>query len=127
MYTNWPNGKLKKDESMKEVEKIISVISEQEVTHHNFSSKAVPDSYILKIMFNQKDKGRKMKKIFQWREYLNWKNMTSDQKINLKRACLFPFLVYLVYFFLLKYSIAILLIIGIYYLIRFKSRKKINK
>jgi len=28
MYTNWPYGKPKKDESMKEVEKIISVISE---------------------------------------------------------------------------------------------------
>ena len=78
-------------------------------------------------MFNQKDKERKMKKIFQWREYLNWKNMTSDQKINLKRACLFPFLVYVVYVFLLKYSMAILLLIGIYYLVRFTNRKKLNK
>ena len=78
-------------------------------------------------MFNRNYKERKMKKIFQWRDYLNWKEMNSTQKINFKRACLFPFLVYLVYFFLLKYSIAILLIIGIYYLIRFKSRKKINK
>ena len=78
-------------------------------------------------MFNQKDKKRKMKKIFQWREYLNWKNMTSDQKINLKRACLFPFLVYVVYVFLLKYSMAILLLIGIYYLVRFTNRKKLNK
>ena len=78
-------------------------------------------------MFNQKDKEIKMKKIFQWREYLNWKNMTSDQKINLKRACLFPFLVYVVYVFLLKYSMAILLLIGIYYLVRFTNRKKLNK
>ena len=78
-------------------------------------------------MFNHSHKKRKMKKIFQWREYLSWKKMSSTQKINFKRACLFPFLVYVVYVFLFNYSIAILLVIGIYYLIRFKNRKKINK
>ena len=78
-------------------------------------------------MFNRKNKERKMKKIFQWQDYLNWKKMTSDQKINFKRACLFPFLVYIVYVFLLKYSIAILIIFGAYYFVRFKNRNKINK
>ena len=77
-------------------------------------------------MFNRKNRDRKMKKIFQWRDYLNWKKMSKNQKINFKRACLFPFLVYLVYSFLLKYSLAILLIIGIYYLLRFKNRNKIK-
>ena len=42
-------------------------------------------------MFNRKNNQRKMKKIFQWRDYLNWKKMSSAQKINFKRACLFPF------------------------------------
>ena len=84
-------------------------------------------NYIFKIMFNRRNKERKMKKIFQWRDYLNWKKMSSTQKINFKRACLFPFLVYLVYVFLLKYSISILIVIGIYYLVRFKNRKKLNK
>ena len=78
-------------------------------------------------MFNRNNKERKMQKIFQWRDYLNWKKMTLSQKMNFKRACLFPFLVYVVYGFLLKYSIAILIIIGFYYLVRFKNRKKINK
>ena len=78
-------------------------------------------------MFNRNYKERKMKKIFQWKEYLNWKKMTSTQKINLKRACLFPFLVYIVYVFLVKYSMAILLVIGIYFLVRFKNRKKLKK
>ncbi len=78
-------------------------------------------------MFKHNNNERKMKKIFQWRDYLNWNKMTSVQKINVKRACLFPFLAYVVYFFLLKYSIAILIIIGIYYLVRFTKRKKINK
>lgn len=78
-------------------------------------------------MFNRKYKERKMKKIFQWRDYLNWKKMTSTQKINFKRACFFPFLVYFVYVFLMKYSISLLIIIGIYFLLRFKNRKKLNK
>ena len=78
-------------------------------------------------MFNRKKKEREMRKIFQWSDYLNWNNMTKTQKINFKRACLFPFLVYIVYFFLLKYSMDILLIIGIFYLARFKNRNKINK
>ena len=78
-------------------------------------------------MFNQKYRVRKMKKIFQWKEYLNWKNMSKDQKINFKRACLFPFFVYMIYAFLYKYSMAILLIIGIYFLIRYKNRNKIRK
>ena len=78
-------------------------------------------------MFNRNYKGRKMKKIFQWKEYLNWKNMSINQKINFKRACLFPLLVYIVYNFLLKYSIAILIIIGIYFLVRFKNRSKLEK
>ena len=78
-------------------------------------------------MFNRNYKKRKMKKIFQWREYLNWKNMTATQKLNFKRACLFPFLVYIVYVFLFNYSMAILIVLGIYYVIRFINRKKINK
>ena len=78
-------------------------------------------------MFNRKYRGRKMKKIFQWEEYLNWRKMSPKQKINLKRAFLFPFLVYIVYFFLSKYSIPILIIIGIYFIIRFINRNKLSK
>ena len=78
-------------------------------------------------MFNQKYRARKMKKIFQWKEYLNWKNMSSNQKINFKRACLFPLLVYVIYVFLNQYSLSILLIIGIYFLINFKNRNKLRR
>ena len=78
-------------------------------------------------MFNRKYKERKMKKIFQWREYLDWEKKTSTQKINFKRACLFPFLVYFVYVFLFQYSLAILIVMGIYFLVRFKNRNKLNK
>lgn len=78
-------------------------------------------------MFNQKKRARRIKKVFQWEEYLNWRNMSQVQKLNFKRACLFPLFAYIVYVFLNKYSIAILLILGLYYLVRFKNRNKLGK
>ena len=78
-------------------------------------------------MFRKKDKDRNLKKIFQWEEYLNWRKMTAQQKLNLKRACLFPFLAIIVYNFLTKFTYAILLLVCIYLLIRFKNRRRISK
>jgi len=78
-------------------------------------------------MFNRNNRSRKIKKIFQWEEYLNWKNMSKEQKLNFKRACLFPFLVYLVYGFLNHYSLAILLLLSLYFLIRLKNRNKLGR
>tara|TARA_B100000900_G_scaffold350955_1_gene317807 strand:- start:355 stop:591 length:237 start_codon:yes stop_codon:yes gene_type:complete len=78
-------------------------------------------------MFRKKDRDRNLKKIFQWEEYLNWRKMSAQQKINLKRACLFPFLAIIVYNFLIRFTYAILLLICIYLLIRLKNRRKISK
>ena len=78
-------------------------------------------------MFRKKNKNRKLKKIFQWEEYLNWRKMSAQQKINLKRACLFPFLAIIVYNFLIKFTYSILLLVCIYLLIRFKNRRRISK
>ena len=78
-------------------------------------------------MFRKKNKDRNLKKIFQWEEYLNWRKMSAQQKINLKRACLFPFLAIIVYNFLSKFTYAILLLVCIYLLIRLKNRRRISK
>ena len=78
-------------------------------------------------MFRKNDKDRNLKKIFQWEDYLNWRKMSLEQKINLKRACLFPFFALIVYNFLSKYTYAILLLVGIYLLIRFRNRRRISK
>ena len=78
-------------------------------------------------MFRKKDKDRNLKKIFQWEEYLNWRKMSAQQKINLKRAFLFPFLAIIVYNFLTKFTYAILLLVCIYLLIRLKNRRRISK
>ena len=78
-------------------------------------------------MFRKKNKDRNLKKIFQWQDYLNWRKMSAQQKLNLKRACLFPFLAIIVYNFLTKFTYAILLLVSIYLLIRFKNRRRISK
>ena len=78
-------------------------------------------------MIKKNNKNRQIKKIFQWREYLNWKKMTRQQKINFKRACLFPFLAIIVYNFLSQFTYAILLLLCIYLLTRLKNRRRISK
>tara|TARA_Y100000589_G_scaffold173740_1_gene164915 strand:+ start:147 stop:383 length:237 start_codon:yes stop_codon:yes gene_type:complete len=78
-------------------------------------------------MFRKNDKKRNLKKIFQWEEYLNWRTMSAQQKINLKRGLLFPFLAIIVYNFLTNFTYAILLLLCIYLLIRLKNRRKISK
>ena len=78
-------------------------------------------------MINKNNKNRRLKKIFQWREYLNWRKMSREQKINFKRACLFPFAAYFIYSLLIEFTYPILIIIFICYLVRFMNKNKLNK
>ncbi len=78
-------------------------------------------------MFRRKKRERNMRKIFQWQEYLNWKDLTPQQKINFKRACFFPLLVYIVYSFLEKFTFSILIIIAIYFYVRYLNKNKLTK
>jgi len=78
-------------------------------------------------MFRKNNQDRNLKKIFQWEEYLNWSKMSPQQKINFKRACLFPLLAIIIYNFLNKFTYAILLLVSIYMLIRLKNRRRISK
>ena len=78
-------------------------------------------------MFKKNNEEKKLKKIFQWEQYLSWKKMSQQQKINFKRACLFPLLALIVFNFLREFTYAILLIISFYLLLRFFKRRKISK
>ena len=78
-------------------------------------------------MFRKNHKERNLKKIFQWEDYLNWHKMSMQQKINLKRALLFPFLALFVYNFLTEFKYAILILVCIYLLIRYRNRRRISK
>jgi len=78
-------------------------------------------------MIKKNNKNRRIKKIFQWREYLNWKKMTVQQKINFKRACLFPLAAYFIYSFLLEFTYPILIILFICFLVRYMNKNKLIK
>ena len=78
-------------------------------------------------MIKRSKRERNMRKIFQWQEYLNWRELTPQQKINFKRACLFPFLVYIVYSFLANFTLPILIIIAFYFFVRNKNKNKLSK
>ena len=55
----------------------------------------------VKILFNnffnkRESKGREMKRVFQWRRYLEWKDLTPEEKLSAKRLLLIPVFAYLI-------------------------------
>jgi len=55
----------------------------------------------LKIIFNsflnkKKSKERQMKRVFQWRRYLEWKNLTPEEQLSAKRFLLIPVFAYII-------------------------------
>tara|TARA_Y100001968_G_scaffold305892_1_gene322247 strand:+ start:434 stop:715 length:282 start_codon:yes stop_codon:yes gene_type:complete len=72
----------------------------------------------LKSLFNsfinkRQPKRREMKRVFQWRRYIEWKDLTPDEKISAKRFLLIPIFAYLVILiFNETFYLIILLLIG---------------
>jgi len=78
-------------------------------------------------MIKKNNRNRRIIKIFQLRDYLNWKKMSIQQKLNFKRACLFPIAAYFIYSFLIEFTYPILIIIGICFIVRFMNKNKLTK
>ena len=52
---------------------------------------------LFKSFFNREEPiGRKMKRVFQWRRYLEWKDLTPEEKLSAKRLLLVPVFAYLI-------------------------------
>ena len=72
----------------------------------------------LKIFFNsffnrERPYEREMKRVFQWRRYLQWKDLTSDEKLSAKRFLLLPVFAYLIIgIFNQNFSLIVLFLIG---------------
>ena len=72
----------------------------------------------LKVLINrffntQESKERKMKRIFQWRRYLEWKDLTVEEKLATKRFLLVPVFAYLIVgVFNQNFLLIVLLLIG---------------
>ena len=51
---------------------------------------------LFKSFFNRKNSNeREMKRVFQWRRYLEWNDLTSKEKLSAKRFLLLPVFAYL--------------------------------
>ena len=72
----------------------------------------------LKFLFNslfnrEKPNERKMKRVFQWRRYLEWNDLTSEEKLSAKRFLLVPVFAYLIIgIFNQNFSLIVLFLIG---------------
>lgn len=69
---------------------------------------------LLNTFFNRREyKGRKMKRVFQWRRYLKWNDLTPEEKLSAKRFLLIPVFAYLIIgFFNQNLSLIVLFLIG---------------
>ena len=54
---------------------------------------------------------KKMKRVFQWRRYLEWKDLTPEEKLSAKRFILIPVFAYLIIGFLNQNLFFILLLL----------------
>ena len=68
----------------------------------------------LNSFFNrEKPKRREMKRVFQWRRYLEWRNLTPEEKLSAKRFLFIPVFAYLIIgIFNQNFSLIVLFLIG---------------
>ena len=60
----------------------------------------------------RESRGREMKRVFQWRRYLEWNDLTSKEKLSAKRFFLIPVFAYLIIeIFNQNFSLIVLLLI----------------
>ena len=69
---------------------------------------------IINRFFNRKaSTGREMKRVFQWRRYLEWRGLTPEEKLSAKRFLLIPVFAYLIIgIFNQNFSLIVLFLIG---------------
>ena len=71
----------------------------------------------LKILFKsftkrRESRGRKMKRIFQWKRYLEWSDLTIEEKLSAKRFLLIPvFAYFMINIFNQNFTLIVLLLI----------------
>ncbi len=87
---------------------------------------------IVQALFNTfKWNGRyrdgEMKRVFQWRRYLEWKDLTSEEKLSAKRILFVPIVSYLLFVWINEYIITISFFMLLYLLYKKLEKGKITK
>ena len=84
------------------------------------------DEYInfFKRFMGQKPKQRKLKRVFQWSRYLEWKDLSYEEKLSAKRFLLIPVFAYLIISALNQnFSLIVLLLVGYFLYKKFQIGK----
>tara|TARA_Y100001968_G_scaffold185015_1_gene169458 strand:- start:33 stop:314 length:282 start_codon:yes stop_codon:yes gene_type:complete len=87
----------------------------------------------LRVLFNsflnrRQTNRRQMKRVFQWRRYLDWKDLTYEEKLSAKRFLLIPVFAYLIiWIFNQNIFLVILLLIGYVVYKKFEKGKIVKK
>ena len=68
---------------------------------------------INRFFYRRQSTGREMKRVFQWRRYLEWRGLTPEEKLSAKRLLLIPVFAYLLIgIFNQNFSLIVLFLIG---------------
>tara|TARA_Y100001968_G_C19173662_1_gene626921 strand:- start:247 stop:528 length:282 start_codon:yes stop_codon:yes gene_type:complete len=87
----------------------------------------------LRVLFNsffnrQESRRREIKRVFQWRRYLEWKDLTLEEKISAKRFLLLPLFAYLIIeIFNQNFLLIVLLLIGFVFYKKFAKGGIVKK
>ena len=72
-------------------------------------------------------KDREMKRVFQWRRYLEWKDLSPKEKISAKRILFIPIFAYLLLVFFNENFLTIIILISGYLLYKKFEKGKLTK
>ena len=73
--------------------------------------------FLVNSFFKRREsKRREMKRVFQWKRYLEWKDLTSEEKLSAKRFLLLPVFAYLIIGIFNQNLFLIVLLLGGYVL-----------
>ena len=78
--------------------------------------------FLSSFLNRRKSKGREMKRVFQWRRYLKWKDLTSYEKLSAKRFLLIPVFAYLL-LGIFNHNFSLIILLLIFYLLYKKFDK----
>ena len=79
--------------------------------------------FFSRFFIRQKPKERKMKRVFQWRRYFDWNNLTTEEKLSAKRLLLVPVFAYLI-IEIFNHNLALIILLLIGYVLYKKYEKE---
>ena len=97
---------------------------------HDGLMKSLDDLRVFFYTFfnRQETRAKEMKRVFQWRRYLEWKDLTLEEKLSAKRFLLLPvFAYFIIGIFNQNFFLIILLLIGYLLYKRFEKAGIIKK